>query len=99
MKTRIAILILSAAGIGQASRQKPETVLVTFHAKPGGEAELQQVIERHWSTARRMKLIEAEPHLTLRGTEAGAKPYFVHVFTWRDASIPDAAPKEIQAIW
>ena len=25
--------------------------------------------------------------------------YFVEIMTWRDASIPDSAPKEIQAIW
>jgi hypothetical protein len=78
---------------------KPETILVTLHAKVGAEKELEQVIERHWSTARRMNLIAPEPHLTVRGSEDGSKTYFVHVFTWLDPSIPDNAPKEIQAIW
>ena len=39
------------------------------------------------------------PHVTLRGAEAGGKTYFIEIFSWRDGSIPDAAPPEIQAIW
>ena len=38
----------------------------------------------------------------MRGTEpaeGAMRTFFVDVFSWRDASIPDAAPKEIQAIW
>ena len=87
---------------GQARSEEPETVMITLHAKAGAEAELGQVIARHWETATRLKLVGDGPHLTLRGTEAaeGAmRTFFVDVFTWRDASIPDAAPKEIQAIW
>ncbi len=101
MRNKIAILMLLTAlwVPAQTPAAKPETILVTLHARPGAEAELEKVIERHWSTARRLKLIEAEPHLTLRGIEAGSKTYFVHVFTWKNAAIPDAAPKEIQAIW
>jgi hypothetical protein len=86
----------------QARSEEPETVMITLHAKAGAEAELAQVIARHWDTAQRLKLVTNAPHVTLRGTEAaeGAmRTFFVDVFTWRDASIPDAAPKEIQAIW
>jgi hypothetical protein len=36
--------------------------------------------------------------LTLRSAE-GAATDFVEIMTWRDASVPDAAPPEIQAIW
>ena len=73
--------------------------MVTLHAKPGAEADLARVIARHWDTARGLNLILDAPYVTLRGTEDGGKTYFVHVFTWRDASIPDAAPAAIQAIW
>ena len=34
-----------------------------------------------------------------RGTEEDNKTYFIEVFTWRDASIPDFAPPAIQKIW
>ena len=101
----IALMVLSAASLrGPLAAQQPradtpETVMVTLHAKPGGEADLARVIARHWETARRLNLVLDAPHVTLRGTEDGDKTYFVHVFTWRDAGIPDAAPAAIQAIW
>ena len=91
----IAVLLAGAAWCAAA---EPETVVVTFHAKPGSEAELQRVIERHWATATRLNLVADSPHVTLKGEEDG-KSYFVEIFTWRDGSIPDSAPAEIQAIW
>jgi hypothetical protein len=27
------------------------------------------------------------------------QPYFVEVFTWRDASIPDSDPSSARALW
>jgi hypothetical protein len=78
---------------------QPETVMVTLHAKPGGEAELERVIARHWATAQKMKLVRDTPHVTLRGTEENNNVYFVEIFTWRDARVPDAAPAEIRNIW
>lgn len=83
----------------QPAPAQPETVVVTLHAKPGAEAQVADVVARHWAAARRLNLVLDAPHLTLRGTEAGDKVYFVEILTWRDASIPDAAPAEIQAIW
>ena len=72
--------------------------MITLHAKAGAEAELAQVIARHWDTARRLKLIRETPHLTLRSAE-GAQTDFVEIMTWRDASVPDSAPTEIQKLW
>ncbi len=46
-----------------------------------------------------MNLVLGTTHVTLRGTEKDKTTYFIEVFTWRDADIPDAAPPEIQAIW
>ena len=91
-----AILVCSA--VGRARAEEPETVMITFHAKAGAEAELAQVIAHHWDTARRLKLVRETPHLTLRSAE-GAQTNFVEIMTWRDASVPDAAPPEIQTIW
>jgi len=82
-----------------AADDQPETVMATFRAKPGAEAELARVIASHWQTAKDLKLVTAAPHLTLRGADEGKKTYFVEVFTWRDASIPDFAPQAIQKIW
>jgi hypothetical protein len=83
----------------QQKSQPPETVMVTLHAKPGAEAELQRVLARHWTTAHDMKLVADAPHVTIRGAEDGDKTYFVDIFTWRDAAIPDSAPPEIRKLW
>jgi hypothetical protein len=91
-----AILVCSAAGGVRA--EQPETVMITLHAKAGAEAELAQVIARHWDSVRRLKLVLDTPHLTLRSAE-GERTDFVEIMTWRDASIPDSAPTEIQKIW
>lgn len=93
--TAAAILLCGACCVSAAA---PETVIVTLHAKPGAEAALARVIAKHWDTARKLKLVQNAPHVTLRGDENG-KTYFVEIFTWRDGSVPDAAPAEIQAIW
>jgi hypothetical protein len=93
----VTLLSLCGAGFGQAA--EPETVMVTLHAKSGAEAELARVIAQHWDAVRRLKMVSDAPHVTLKGAEDGDKTYFVEIFTWRDASIPDAAPAEIQVIW
>ena len=91
--------VFPGSSAAQASGGKPETVMITCHAKPGSELELARVLARHWTAVRNLKLVRDAPHLTLRGIEDGDKTYFVEIFTWRDAAIPDAAPPPIQAIW
>lgn len=95
MKTFLMAILIC----GACSAAEPETVVVTLHVKPGAEAELARVIERHWETARKLNLVVDAPHVTLRGIENGDRTYFIEIFTWCDLSIPDAAPLEIQAIW
>lgn len=83
----------------QKPADQPETVLVTLRPKAGAEAALEKVLARHWSAASALNLVRETPHLTLRATEGSNRTYFVEIFTWRDASIPDAPPPAIQAIW
>jgi hypothetical protein len=90
--------MLVCSAVGGVRAEEPETVMITFHAKAGAEAELAQVIARHWDTARRLKMVRETPHLTLRSAEGGQTD-FVEIITWRDASVPDSAPPEIQTIW
>ena len=87
--------INTSAGAAVAA---PETVMITLRAKAGQEAQLAAVLAQHWTTVRTLNLATPD-HLTLRGAERDGKTFFVEVMTWRDASIPDAAPAEIQAIW
>jgi hypothetical protein len=76
----------------------PETVMVTYHAKAGSEAALANAIAKQWTAANRLKLVLENTHTLVRGDEQG-KTYFVEIFTWRDANIPDAPPAAIQNIW
>ncbi len=101
MKRFIVRLICSVSLVAcsHAPPGHPETVLVTFRAKSGAEAELARVIASHWRAATDLNLLVETPHVTLRGTDDTGKVYFVDVFTWRDPSIPDAAPPAIRKIW
>jgi len=94
----IAAIVVGTA-IAHLKAEEPETVVITLHAKSGAASELARVIAKHWETARSLNLVKDSGHLTMRGTEEGDQTFFMEVFTWRDASIPDAAPKEIQALW
>jgi hypothetical protein len=103
--TRHIIRTVVATAIGAALSQvataeQPETVMITLRAKPGAEAALVQTIARHYETARKLNLLHEEtPHLTLQATDDQGKTYFIDIFTWRDAAVPDHAPGEILAIW
>ena len=101
---RSVVCVLAAAVVTMSMAQParaagPETVMVTLHAKPGSEEALARVLDAHWRTARRLNLVREDTHVTLRGSEDGDKTYFVEVFTWLDADIPDHAPDAIQSIW
>ena len=91
---------LALSGSAPASTAgDPETVMVTLHARPGAAAALVEVVARHWDTARRLNLVLESPHVTLRSDGANDAQDIVEIFTWRDASVPDAAPAEIRSIW
>ena len=81
-----------------ASAAAPETVMITYRPKAGSETALAKVISEHWATARQLDLVRPEPHVTLSGTDKDGM-YFVDIFTWRDASIPDNAPAAIKTLW
>jgi hypothetical protein len=107
MRVRHAVLSLAAIfglalflprSLAAPQNGTPETVMVTYHAKTGSEAALANAIARQWATANNLRLVLGTPHTLVRGSE-GAKTYFVEIFTWRDAAIPDAAPAVIQNIW
>lgn len=94
----IALAILTGS-FGAIRDDDPETMMITLRPKAGAEAELKAVIAAHWDTARRLNLVQAEPHVTLELKDETRAIYFVDVFTWRDRDIPDNAPEAILKIW
>ena len=95
----LVVMIVCVAAGDRVIADTPETVIITLHAKAGASAELEKVIAKHWEAAVRLNLVVAAPHLTIRGDEGGNQVFLMEVLTWRDASVPDHAPPEIQAIW
>lgn len=99
MRKRVLAVAVAVLALAAFRGDDPETVCVTLRPKAGAEAELKKVIAAHWETARRLNLVEPEPHVTLQLKDDGGAPYFIDIFTWRDRDIPDNAPAAILAIW
>jgi hypothetical protein len=108
MKSIIARTVLLAACVtatatvatlAAQSVQHPETVMLTLQPREGAESALATALADHWATATKLNLVKPELHVTLRARDDAGHPYFVDIFTWRDAEIPDAAPAAITAIW
>ena len=81
-----------------APKPTPETVLLTYHVKPGKEAEMQDVLARAWVIYRKEHLVFAQPHVILRGKE-GKNTRLVEAFTWVSHEAPDHAPESVKSIW
>jgi hypothetical protein len=82
-----------------SAKADPETVLITYHVKPGKETELQAALSRAWQIYRNEHLVVAEPHIVLRDTEDGDKTRIIEVFTWISHAAPDRAPDSVKTIW
>lgn len=95
-KAFIALLFLATTAL---AAEPPETILSFYHPKEGSEAQLEQAIRDNIALMKKLDLIEPSPVVFARGTDAKERPYFVAIFTWRSASIPDNAPPEIKKSW
>jgi hypothetical protein len=71
----------------------PETVAITYRVSKANEAKLKEVIDNHWATVTRLELVTAA-HQLYRGDG-----FFLEIFTWKDAAIPDHAPPAVTALW
>jgi len=106
MRTTYPLLaVLALASIGCATTHQssikgdPETVLVTYHVRPGKKAEFQAVLSRAWEVYRSEQLVFTEPHVVVQDSENGGMPRFVEIFTWVSRSIPEHAPESVKTIW
>src|SRR5947207_2201765 len=102
----LAVSLVACAGCSTSpparngsATSNPETVLVTYHVKPGKEAEFQAVLSRAWEVYRSEHLVFTETHVVVQDSENGGKPRFVEIFTWVSRSIPEHAPESVKMIW
>jgi hypothetical protein len=77
----------------------PETVLVTYHARPGREEELEELLARSWQIYQAEHLVFARPHIVVRSTEDGGSTSFVEVLTWVSHATPEHVPDAVKKIW
>jgi hypothetical protein len=109
MKTHRSLLIsavitigFSLASFGQkASLPGPgtETMYSIAHVKRGMEAQYAGLSAKSWALYRKLDLVLERPHVVVRGADADGLTYFVEIFTWKSAEIPDHAPPEVRAVW
>jgi hypothetical protein len=92
------LFALTPAAIS-AGDADPETVYIIFSVKRGREHEFQKVNSEAWAAYQRLGMVFNEPHVSVEGTDNDGQPYFVDIMTWRNHSIPDHVPPEIDALW
>ena len=83
----------------EQSSSPPETVLVTYHVKPGHEAEFEQTLAKAWQIYRLEHLVLAQPHIVVRDQEDGQKYRYEEIFTWVSHDAPDHPPATVKAVW
>jgi hypothetical protein len=76
-----------------------ETIYSIAHVKRGMEAQYAELSAKTWAIYRRLDLVLPAPHVVVRGVDSQNLPYFVEIFTWKSAEIPDHAPAEVRAVW
>lgn len=76
-----------------------ETMHTVAHVKRGMEGRYAELSAQAWALYRKLDLVLEKPHVVLHGVDAAGLPYFVEIFTWRSADIPDHAPPEVLAVW
>ena len=74
-----------------------ETVLVTYHVKPGKEAEFEKLLKHAWEVYQLEHLVFADPHVIVKKTGNGNKAECVEIFTWIKS--PDNPPDDVKVIW
>lgn len=85
----------------QQRHDAPETVMVTYHIKPGMEAVFQDALGRAWAIYRKENLVFAEPRIVLQDLEGGdrTRVRVVEIFTWVSHAAPEHTPDSVKQLW
>lgn len=84
---------------GPVPQDSPETVLVTYHVKPGFEPAFEHLLTQAWETYRKEHLVLSQPHVIVREGEDNSTSGYVEIFTWVSHAAPGHASKDVQQIW
>jgi hypothetical protein len=80
-------------------KDRPETVLVTYHVKPGMEKPFEALLARAWQAYRDENLVQSQPHVLVRAVEENNTVGYVEVFTWVNHAAPQNVSDSIKKIW
>jgi hypothetical protein len=97
--TALTFSVFAQRAPGNLPGPGTETIYSTYHVKHGMEAQFTELNAKTWALYRKLDLVLPTPHVVVRGVDAANLPYFVEIFTWRSAEIPDHAPPEVRAVW
>jgi len=79
--------------------EQPETVLVTYHVRPGMEKQFEALLQRAWDTYRGEHMVKPGPHIVVRDAEENNTIGYVEIFTWSDHTKPQKAPDAVKKVW
>jgi hypothetical protein len=82
-------------------RRLSATVMCTYRVREGKEDAFIELLKKHWPTLNRLGLVTEERPQFFRGLDQANKPYFVEIFSWKDAQAPETAhhTPEVMAVW
>ncbi len=100
----LPLACLTACSTTTTSSQPPakadtETVLVTYHVKPGMDGEFQAVLANAWAIYRSEHLVFAQPHVVVWDKEEGGKIRIMELFTWVSHAAPDNVSDNVKQVW
>jgi hypothetical protein len=84
------------------SHSNPVPVLVTYRPKEGAEAQMLELLRKHWPALDRLGLVTKTPARFWRAHDKrSGRSYFVEMFEWKDAEAPNVAHQtpEVMAVW
>lgn len=76
-------------------------VVCRYLVKPGKEADVRALLERHWDTLRGAGLTTERPATLVRGEDFSGRVAFVETFSWRDAEAVQQAHESpvVMRLW
>lgn len=83
----------------ETTKDRPETVLVTYHVRPGMEKKFEALLNHAWDIYRSENLVKSEPHIIVRDAEEGDTVGYVEIFTWVSHAAAQKAPDSVKKVW
>ena len=78
-----------------------QTVLCHYRVIAEREDDFRQLLERHWSTLRKLDLVTDEESQIFRSVDGEGRPWFLEIFHWKNGEAVRLAHEhpDVQAVW